>query len=256
MLKKIIVPALVTTTFMATSAAATLGSVVSSFRAPAASVRGLARSGTRLHVMIFGSPTRIYRVAPVTGSIYGSWVSSFGNNCRGLAFSEGGHLWAGNYGNDYVYDCVATTGSIRSSWSAGHNPFGLAPYCTGDGGVGTTAIFSSDSVPSRCWRHNMNNGSVLAVFQIGNSSFFDIAWDHRNRLVWMGDLPNVIYGYNTRGAVRASFTVPANYPYGIAYYGQYLWVGCAGNGYVYRVHCPGTVGTFPASLGKVKAVFR
>lgn len=252
--KKAVATALATLC-IAAAAQASLGSVVSSFRAPGTDVRGLARSGTRLHVMIFGSPTRIYRVAPVTGSVYASWASSFGNNCRGLAFSEGAHLWVGNYGNDRVYDCVSTTGSVRGSWSAGHDPFGLAPLCTGDGGVGTTALFSSDSTPSFCWRHNLNNGTVLASFEIIRASFFDIAWDHRNRLVWMGDLPNIVYGYNTAGSIRASFTVPATYPYGAAYYGQYLWVGCAGNGYIYRVHCPGTVGIAPASLGKVKALF-
>jgi hypothetical protein len=254
--KRIITATLVATAVWAAVAAANLGSVVSSFSAPTASVRGLARSDTRLFLMTFGTPTVIYRVAPVTGSVYGSWTPSFGNNCRGLAFSEGGHLWVGNYGNDYVYDCAATTGSVYGSWSAGHNPYGLAPYCTADGGVGTTAIFSSDANPSNCWRHNMTTGSILSSFEIVNDSFFDIAWDHRNRLVWMGDLPNVVYGYATGGAVRASFTVPATYPYGFAYYGQYLWVACAGNGYVYRVHCPGTVGVGPASLGKVKALFR
>lgn len=252
--KKIVAAALATI-FATAAAYASLGSVVSSFRAPGNEVRGLARSGTRLHVMIFGNPTRVYRVAPVNGSVYGSWAVSFGNNCRGLAFSEGGRLWVGNYGNDYVYDCVATSGSVRASWSAGHDPYGLAPYCTADGGVGTTAIFSSDFDPAYYWRHNMNNGSVLASFALARASFFDIAWDHRNRLIWMGDLPNIIYGYTTRGSIRASFTVPAGYPYGAAYYGEYLWVGCAGNGYVYRVHCPATVEVAPASMGKVKALF-
>ncbi|MEE8639087.1 MAG: hypothetical protein V3T41_01625 [bacterium] len=42
----------------------------------------------------------------------------------------------------------------------------------------------------------------------------------------------------------------------MAYYGQYLWVGCDGNDYVYRVHCPGTVSLEPASFGRVKAFYR
>jgi hypothetical protein len=216
----------------------------------------MARSDIRLHVVSFGSPTYIYRVAPLTGSVYGSWAPSFGDNCRGLALSEGGHLWVGNYASDYVYDCAPTTGSIYGSWSAGHNPFGLAPFCTGDGGVGTTAIFSSDSNPSRCWRHNISTGSVLASFPISNDSFFDIAWDHRNQLLWMGDLANVVYGYNLSGSVVASFTVPSTYPYGMAYYDQYLWVGCDGNDYIYRVHCPGNIGVTPASFGRIKAIYR
>lgn len=240
----------------AASAYATLGDVVGSFRAPGASVRGMARSTTRLHILVFGNPTRVYRVSPTTGSIYGSWPLNCGENCRGLAFSEGGHLWVGNYDNDRVYDCAATTGSVYRSWSAGHDPFGLAAYCTGDGGVGTTAILSSDYTPSVCWRHAVADGRVLSSFTYTKASYFDIAWDHRNRLVWMGFPPDVIYGYNLSGSVAASFKVPGAHPYGLAYFGEQLWVGCDGNDCVYVVRCPGNIGVAPASLGRIKALHR
>lgn len=234
---------------------AALGDVVSSFRAPGTSVRGMARSGTRLHIIIYGSPTRVYRVAPVSGSVYGSWATTFNRNCRGLGFSEGGYLWVGCYADNHVYKCNSVTGSVYGSWNAGNDAYGVAPRCTGDGGVNTTAIFTSAQTPSYCWRHNMNNGSVLGSFSVRHSSFFDIAWDHRNQLIWLGTLNGSIYGYRTNGAVRASFSSPANYPYGMAYYGEYLWIGCDGNDYVYRVKCPGTVSVEPASFGRVKACF-
>ncbi|UCH77410.1 MAG: hypothetical protein JSU81_06630 [Candidatus Coatesbacteria bacterium] len=244
-------------TLLAAPAFAALGDVVGSFRAPGTSVRGLARSSTRLHILIYGNPTTIYRLAPVSGAVYGSWQPSFGNNCRGLAFSTPNRLWVGCYSDDRVYECRSTNGSVFGSWNAANNAYGVAPYCTGDGGAGTTAIFTSDTNPTAfCWRHNMVTGSVLASFPTPVRSFFDIAWDHRNRLIWMGDLSNVIYGYDTAGSVAASFPAPATYPYGMAYYGQYLWVGCDGNDYVYRVHCPGTLAVAPASLGRVKALFR
>jgi len=236
------------------SVCATLGDVVSSFRAPGASVRGMARSGTRLHVLVFGNPTRIYRVSPTTGSVYGSWALSCGDNCRGLAFSESGHLWVGNYGNNYVYDCAATTGSVYRSWNAGHSPFGLAAYCTGDGGVGTTAILSSDYTPSACWRHAPADGRVLSSFAVPKASYYDIAWDHRNRLVWMGFSTDVVYGYNLSGSIVASFKTPSTYPYGLAYYGENLWVGCDGNDYIYVVRCPGNIGVAPTSVGRIKAL--
>ena len=38
-----------------------------------------------------------------------------------------------------------------------------------------------------------------------HASFFDIAWDHRNRLIWLGSLDGSIYGYRTSAAVAASF---------------------------------------------------
>jgi hypothetical protein len=240
----------------ATYAFADLGDVVGSFRAPGTSVRGMARAGTRLHVVIYGDPTRVYRVSPANGSVYGSWETSFSRNCRGLAFSEGGYIWVGCYENDRVYKCNSVTGSVYGSWNAGDDAYGVAPYCTGDGGVNTTAILTADDNPSYCWRHNMNNGSILSSFRIRHPGFFDIAWDHRNQLVWLGTMAGSVYGYRTSGSVRASFTAPAGYPYGMAYYGQYLWVGCDGNDYIYRIHCPGTLSLEPDSFGRVKALYR
>lgn len=235
-----------------------LGDVKNVFPAPGNQVRGMAHSKIRLFVMIYGSSTRIYRLAPATGSSYGSWTTSFSNKCTGLAFSEGGYLWVGCDGNGCVYKCKSLTGSVYGHWNAGHEPYGVAPCCTGDGGVGTTAIFTSDSSPSLCWRHNMANGSILSSFGLANASAFDVAWDHRNKLIWKGSLPNVVRGFNTAGSLVASFTVPGQTPRGLAYYGQYLWVGCDGNNLIYRVHCPGDITSpaSPASFGNVKALFR
>jgi outer membrane protein assembly factor BamB len=256
MLAKYLATLTISLVVAAASAGATLGDVVCSFRAPGPSVRGMARSPTRLHVLVFGNPTRIYRVSPTTGSVYGSWSIPCGDNCRGLAFSEGGHLWVGNYDTDCVYDCAATTGSVYRSWNAGHDPFGLAAYCTGDGGVGTTAILSSAYVPSKCWRHAKADGRVLSSFAIEKASYFDIAWDHRNRLVWMGSPLNSVYGYDLSGSIVASFEAPGTHPYGMAYYDECLWVGCDGNDYIYRVKCPGNIGVAPTSIGRIKALYR
>jgi len=248
----------VLTTTAVTTCFGRLGDVKNSFPAPGKQVRGMARSGIRLFVIDYGSSTRIYRLSPATGSSYGSWTTSFSNKCSGLAFSEGGVLWVGCDGDGRVYKCKALTGSVYYRWDAGHEPYGVAPYCTGDGGIGTTAVFTSDSAPSLCWRHNMTNGSVLSSFGLANASTFDIAWDHRNKLIWKGSLPNVVYGYNTAGSVAASFTAPGHSPRGLAYYGQYLWVGCDTTDRIYQVHCPGdiTSGVSPASFGEVKALFR
>jgi hypothetical protein len=237
---------------------ARLGDVKRSFPTPGNQVRGMARSTIRLFVIDYGSATRVYRLSPVTGSSYGSWTTSFSNKCSGLAFSDRGVLWIGCDGDDRVYKCKALTGSVYYRWNAGHEPYGVAPYCDSDGGIGTAAIFTSDSTPSFCWRHNMTSGSVLSSFGMASASSFDIAWDHRNNLIWKGSLPNVVYGYNTAGSVAASFTVPGHSPRGLAYYNQYLWVGCDANDRIYQVHCPGDITSevSPASFGEVKALFR
>lgn len=235
------------------TAFAALGDVVSSFRSPSSELRGLARSDTVLFALCYTSPNVVYRFHPVTGSIYGWWNTPRSTKNRGLAFSEGGRVWVGCFENDYVYDCAAATGSIRASWSAGHDPYGVAPHCTGDAGRGTTALFVADSQPGYIWRHNLSTGSILSSFRRG--ARWDVAYDHRNRFIWSPWSSKVIYACNTSGSLVSSFVGPADEPTGLAYYGQYLFVGCT-NGYVYRVHCPGPVSTTPASLGKVKALYR
>lgn len=240
---------------LSSSAFAALGEVVSSFRGPTTEIRGLARSDAYLFAVGFTTPNIVYRFRPVTGSLVGWWDAPRPDHCRGLAFSSGGHVWVGCYQNDTVYDCRVSDGSIRASWNAGHDPYGLAPHCTGDGGRGTTALFSSDSLPSGTWRHNLSNGSILSSFQRG--SRFDIAYDHRNRFLWFPVYGPAVWGYKW-GETRpvASFDAPASVSEvtGLAYYGQYLHVA-GSNGYIYRVHCPGTVSVAPASLGKVKTLF-
>jgi hypothetical protein len=241
-------------TLAAGTAFAALGDVVSSFRSLSSELRGLARSDTALFALCYTSPNVVYRYHPVTGSIYGWWNTPRAIKNRGLAFSWGGHVWVGCFENDLVYDCVAATGSVRASWSAGHDAYGIAPHCTGDAGRGTTALFVADSQPGYIWRHNPSTGSILSSFRSG--AHWDVAYDHRNRLIWVpADYRDNILGINTSGSIVSSFEGPADGPTGAAYYGEYLFIGCA-NGYIYRVHCPGPVSATPASLGKVKALCR
>jgi len=233
---------------------AALGNVLGSYRAPSNNIRGLARSGTYLHVLVH--PNIVYNVNPANGSVRGSWTAPSSTSNRGLAYSAGGYVWVGSYNNDTVYRCHWTTGSVYGSWRVNHDPFGLAPHQTGDGGVGTTALFSSDSDPSYTWRHNLANGSVLSSFPMPQADYRDITYDHRNDLIWGAYGPN-IYGYSVagKGLIVASFLAPPSTSYGMAYYDSVLFIGCT-NGYIYRVECPSTVAVAPASLGKVKALFQ
>ncbi len=252
-MKRIIILAFVTA-LVAGAALGGLGDVVSSFRAPSTELRGLARSNTYLYAICYTTPNVIYRFNPDTGLIRGVWETPRPEYNRGLAFSWGGHLWIGCYQNDTVYDCNHLTGSLNNSWSAGHDPYGLAPQCTGDGGRGTTALFSSENLPGYTWRHRLSNGSILSSFQPG-AGRWDIAYDHRNKLIWTPSYGG-IFGYRVNASRPvASFAPPATEATGMAYHGEYLFIGCT-NGYVYRVHCPGTVPVSPASLGKIKALYR
>jgi len=230
------------------------GSILGSYKAPSNNIRGLAHSGTYLHVLVH--PNMVYNVNPGNGSVLGSWAVPSGSSNRGLAYSATGNVWVGSYNNDVIYPCNWTSGSIIGSWAAGHDPYGLAAQQTGDGGVGVTAIFSSDSAHSYTWRHALNNGSILSSFPMPNSDYRDITYDQRNGLIWGAYGPN-IFGYSVAGAgsIVSSFEAPPSTSYGMAYYNSVLFIGCT-NGYVYRVSCPATVSVEPASIGKVKALYR
>jgi hypothetical protein len=243
-------------TFAAGVAFATLGSIVGSFSGPDANLRGVGRSTAYLYVIGLSAPNLVYRCNPTTGSVFGSWATPYPTWNRGLAVTWGEYVWVGSYADDIVYECEGATGSIYGSWDAVNDPYGLAPLCTGDGGQGTTGLYSYDSSPNYVYLHNLTNGSVIRSFPLAHATPYDFAYDHRNRLIWKYYSPN-IYGYDTStGSVVASFPQP--YPstcYGLAYYGEYLWIS-AGDGNIFIVDCPGNVGVHPSSLGRVKALFR
>ena len=242
----------------ASAAFATLGEVVGSFLGPDNNIRGVGRSADYLYVIGLSSPNRVYRCDPTSGSVYGSWATPQIAPNRALAVTWRDHVWVGSERDRVAYECDGSTGSIFGSWAVGHDPYGLAPLCTGDGGQGTTAIFSYDDSPNFVFSHNVTTGSILGSFPLVHATPYDFAYDHRNRLLWKYyDQDFNIYGYNpTTGGAVASFARP--YPsscYSLAYYGEYLWIS-ARYGNIFIVHCPGNVGVLPASLGRVKALFR
>ena len=240
----------------AAAAFGALGDIVGSFPGPYPYLTGVGRSTAYLYVIGSSSPNLVYRCNPTTGSVYSSWPTPYVVQNRGLAVTWGDHVWVGSSVDDIVYECAGASGSIYGSWDAVNDPYGLAPLCTGDGGQGTTALFSYDSIPNFVYLHNLTSGSVIRSFPLAHATPYDLAYDHRNRLLWKYYLPN-IYGYDTStGSVVASF--PRPYPstcYGLAYYGEYLWIS-AGDGNIFIVHCPGNVGVHPSSVGRIKALFR
>jgi hypothetical protein len=237
---------------------AKLGDVVASF--PALSghynwVRGLARSPIHLFVLGGRYANTVYWVAPNTGSIRGSWTTWTGSFYHGLAYSSGGHIWASTR-EGMIYDYDAFTGSLYRFWS--NPPYryeGLAPRCTADGGKGTTAIFAGCNSPPFCYRYGIKEGRLLSSFRFEKEYPCDLAWDHRNKILWTGALENKIFGYDVAGSMVAHFWTPSTYNRGLTYYGKYLWVYSYTTKYIYKIHCPSNISAPPASVGKIKSLF-
>ena len=246
---------------VAATAFGALGDVVASWPSPNTDPCAVAASNNHIYVCTVGGGGMIYTLNITNGSVVRSFAAVKGTDTRGLAYVSGDHLWQGQQTSTaYFYDTNANTGSINRSFrSVSHYNRSLAPLCTGDGGTGTTALLSSHYFAYRLYKVDINTGSIIGSW-CSIPRMYDIAYDWRSQLVWGGMWSTVVYGCNiTTGSTVATFKSPANYPYSMAYNGQYLYVAttAAAPTQIWKVHCPQiSEAVNPASVGRVKALFR
>lgn len=231
---------------------AALGDVVASWPLTG-TIHAVAASTSHVYAFIL-ERRYVYKLNINTGSIVGSFEAVRWDGTRGLAYVAVDYLWQGGRSPFMFYETNANTGSIyRSIPSPSAYNYGLAPLCTGDGGVGTTALLSTKYDRPWLLHHvNMTTGSVIASYP-APASVYDPAYDWRNRLVWGTFNSNLIYGFTTTGSLVATFTAPA-FIFGAAYNAEYLYL--ARSIRIWKIHCPQFVGVEPASFGRVKAIFR
>jgi hypothetical protein len=242
------------------NAFAVLGDLVASYPLPVSNPRGVAKSNQRIYYVAYQSPNVVVALNN-SGSFLFSWSCPVSFRNRGLSYSWGGNLWLGNYGDNHVYRCDSSTGSVYYSWNAGHDPYGVATYGTNDGGYGLANILTYDSSPNRLYYHVWTTGAVVHSTPLTSASSYDIAYDWRNRLIWQknpeGELVCGMSYYN--GNVLASFHSPiSGTAYGMAYSANYLYIAYSAD--IAKVHCPdlGLDGTnvAPASMGSIKAMYK
>jgi hypothetical protein len=249
---------------LTTAAWGELGDVVASWTAPASSPYGVAANASYIYVYCGTSPYNVYTMT-TAGSVVSSWSSPFGSRTRGLGYEYGNYLWLGYYGSGvaFVAKTNGSNGSVISSFPVynEHTLYGGVACQGNPSSAGVTSIISNDYLPYVASRHT-TAGSLIStfVYSTGEPSFRDPAWDYVNGLIWWGDYysPYFVYGYDTDGSIVASFAGPWVSPYGLGFYGDYLWISSNSSPYyVYRVHCPFIgISVVPASVGKVKALFR
>lgn len=258
--------------------------VVASFPPPARYPLALARGADDAHMWVFCNdpPYNIYRINAETGSVYESVASPWGTDTRGLAYAAGGYLYVGDFYADHIYLVhYSNIRSVISSFPAGHyNVAGLALKAMGDGGVGGNSLWSttvpplwSDNriggargKPARqhdawlcgVYLHNRTTGSIISSFP-PDLGVVDVAWDWRNDILWGGGA--ALAGYKPTGSYVGSFWFYRGHSKchlrGMCYFNQYLWAGATWpEPLILKIHCPLGIGVEPASLGKVKALFR
>lgn len=244
----------------ATQSTAYLGQFLSSFPAPASGHRGLGTNvGEDLYVVCLLPNPYVYRINDFNGSIYQSYRAPFGSWTDGAALDHAGYLWvtkATATPPALLGRCDAATGSIVVS-------FPIIEH-KADGGVAveaTSPYYVICNTSGRLTgRYRYSTGSLVSTFSMPHaSSTEDPCFDSGNDLIWFPDASRSwVYGYTTNGSFVKSFSVAnyIRYPNSSTYKEGKVWLSSSRGSYICVFDCPVFVGAEPASLGRVKALFR
>lgn len=204
-----------------------------------------------------------------TGALQGSYptpLQPYSQNyaCYGLGYeagAPGGYLHIDNYDTRTVGKFVASSGSLISTWTwpTGYR-FSLCVNNDKETPGTAKGIWQNDNL-GNFW-YSTTTGSLVSSFKIDNTYSYDLAWDYKNDFIWFANINSEsVYGMTTTGSILCSWRVPSAVlnPYGVAYYGQYLYVSTTGGSpenYIWIYHCPVCVGVSPSSFGKIKTLFQ
>jgi hypothetical protein len=230
--------------FCVGGAEATGWKVVASYAAPAANARGIQRNvpfAARYCVLCDGSPPRIYDL--FTPSQYINLDVPSG--AHGFSASSTDRIWVSNRNNSYIYN-LSTAGSLISSFRCPKN--GPA-----DLGYDRWVAIPAENLAIRL----DTNGSIVSSFAGPGSSLTGL-FAHSNGYDYIVGDPDThkIYfqDYGT-GSLQSPIAITADMTTGKPPWGHVFVVDEAKN-YVYNFEWYGQEPVAPASLGRVKGLFR
>ncbi len=222
-------------------------SIISSWPSPGQRPYGVTYDGSYVWVACSeaGKET-MFKCHPGSGSV----VSSFKVNTTGLMSCayDGKYLWVDALDptlNYYLYQ-MTDGGSILTSWKS---PLARTVGVAWDG----TYLWLSSYFRVLGWATTA--GSLVGSFGT-NWVPTGVAFD--GYYLWTAEYnQTAIYRLTTAGSLVASYLFPAGEPRGLGFDGNYLWVTSKGGaGDVYRVDFGGYPAVAPASLGRVRALYR
>ncbi len=237
------------------SAALAYGTLVSSFTAPSTFPNGVgwaSWSTSGFWVNCNGNDYR-YRMT-TTGSIYASWTNpgTGSMGCGAANIGGTGYVFVVDYNNRYAYRIGMGSGSIYSSWAVpGSYPYGI-DYC----GTGGYYVYYTDQSARNLYFMDAYSGSIYRSHTLTFAPN-DVGYDPRGYLWITTGTGSVVNQCTTTGSVVRSFSVSAyGYPAGCGCDGTYVYVGINAPLHSVLQFETAGVGVAPASLGKVKALFR
>lgn len=231
----------------AVSAAQADVSIVASWPSPGQLPYGVTYDGSYIWVSCDETGKEsVYKCDPANGSV----VSSFRVGTTGLfgCVYDGSYLWydALDPGLSYYMYKVTETGSVLASWPS---PVARTVGCGWDG----TYLWLSSYFGSLGWATTA--GSLVGSF---GTSWRPTGVAFDGYYLWTAEYHQPdLHRLTTAGSVVASYLFPAGEPWGLGFDGEYLWVTSAGSpGYVYKADFGGYPAVAPASIGRVKALYR
>jgi hypothetical protein len=231
--------------------------LVASFPAPPGAI-ALACEYEPLYALVGGATPTVFTLITWNGSITGSFNIPVPNGARGIATtgSRPTYLWVSNRLNRFLYR-LDTTGSLLGSFQCpAGKPFGLGGYLHG-GGPDRGYLTVSCRNQNQILRVNPTTGSLASSFPGPAAAVtgYDeglavdrytccLYWDYYGGWTVLDTLAARPWGVTT--SVEGT-------TYGAACVCGYV---LCHNGYIYRYKGTNDDAVAPASLGRVKALFR
>jgi hypothetical protein len=254
------------------SAMAAFGDLMASFpNQPAsgtASHYGLAADANYLYSYYYTTGYQCYVMLRSNGSLVSSYECPLGTTSpnyywRGVENDGTGNLNWINYSLTIVARARASDGSLVSSWTYGTGT--RYAVCSNHTGTSAGTYFYTNYYTGDFWTHN-SSGSEISSWSLPFYTYnYDLEWDWNNKLMWAANYStDWIYGIDpVKEEMVRSFRHPEQASisscYGIAYWPPYIYVSNSGgtpDEYIWVFHCPNNVSITPASIGKVKALYR
>lgn len=240
-------------TISAAPALGGVGDVLASFPSPAQRPTTMTWADGNLYVFCDAPPYNIWKVKPSNGSVLGSFRFARGaGDTAGIAH-DGKYFWVANGAENVIYSVKwggGVVSSFKATWNVGE---GLACsdfhiWGTEEGGEWNFKLYQM-----------RRDGRVLRSYSL-YYQMFDPVWD--GQYIWVPDYDNIVKLYRiacmdiVEGSVVTTFRTPADEARGMAFDGTYLWLSTmADNGRIWKID-RGHVAVQPASLGRVKALYR
>jgi hypothetical protein len=231
------------------------GSFVSSFKSPGAYPSGVSCRRGEIYIATWYGV--IFRTTPK-----GSIINYHPTKLRGLSGitvgTVGGstYYWVGTTEQSYVYRFVDNSSTIHGSFPV---PGGLGQW-RGLTFVDNTHMYFANQNENRLYLLHPMTGFIYSSYGLTFGPN-DLTYDNSGYL-WIASAGDkAVYKCRLNGTPVASFsTVAYEYPQGCGFDGEYLWVGCGnpaeGRNYIVQFEVRSEPAVAPASLGRVKALYR